>query len=158
MDLRALAAPFVAVGWLGCTAAPPPPPDDAAGSNPSGTGRSFAYPDHGAAGQRLPPADSLRNPFAGAAEAATAGQRLFTAMNCDGCHGEAALGFAAPSLVDGRWRYGGADGALFQSIYYGRSRGMPAYGGLLSDDPIWQLVSYLKQQPITPETSTTAWP
>src|ERR1700694_2918578 len=38
-----------------------------------------------------------------------AGANLFSAMNCDGCHGGGAVGWVGPSLVDGRWRYGGAD-------------------------------------------------
>ena len=36
-----------------------------------------------------------------------------------------------PNLGDGRWRYGGADGEIFTSIYFGRPHGMPAFGGAL---------------------------
>ena len=60
---------------------------------------------------------------------AAAGADLFASMNCDGCHGGGATGFAAPSLADGRWRYGGSEEEIFQSIYYGRPKGMPAFGG-----------------------------
>jgi cytochrome c oxidase cbb3-type subunit 3 len=79
-------------------------------------------------------------------------------MNCDGCHGGGAVGFVGPSLVDGRWRYGGEDGALFHSIFYGRPRGMPAYGGILSDTTIWQLVTYVRSQPLPGVVPTAAWP
>ena len=49
---------------------------------------------------------SLRNPYAGEQKSATEGEKLFSSMNCDGCHGGGAVGFVGPSLSDGRWRYG----------------------------------------------------
>src|SRR5207302_11083432 len=48
-----------------------------------------------------------------------------------GCHGGAASGFIGPDLADGRWRYGGSDAEVFSSIYYGRPKGTPAFGGVL---------------------------
>jgi cytochrome c len=76
-------------------------------------------------------------------------------MNCDGCHGGGATGDVGPSLVDGRWRYGGADEEVFQSIFYGRPKGMPAYGGALGADGVWMIVSYLKSQPVPDIVPTT---
>ena len=78
-------------------------------------------------------------------------------MNCDGCHGGGATWFAAPSLIDGRWRYGGADSSVFRSIAGGRPRGMPAFGGLLEERTIWQLVSYLRAQPVPNVVPTQEW-
>src|SRR5258706_15408668 len=78
-------------------------------------------------------------------------------MNCDGCHGGGATGWAGLSLVDGRWRYGGGDGAGFQSIYYGRPRGMPAYGGILADGVIWKIVAYIRAQPVPKGVPTQSW-
>src|SRR5439155_930144 len=75
---------------------------------------------------------------------AAEGERTFSAMNCDGCHGGGAMGWVGPSLRDGRWRYGGSDGEIFQSIYYGQPHGMPAYGGLLPPGAIWKVVTYLQ--------------
>jgi len=115
------------------------------------------YDQHVSAGLIAPPAASLTNPLHSDARAAAAGAQLFSAMNCDGCHGGGATGFVAPSLVDGRWRYGGDDGALFHSIYYGRPRGMPAYGGILSDGTIWQIVTYLRAQPVASDVATERW-
>jgi len=77
-------------------------------------------------------------------------------MNCDGCHGGGALGWVGPSLVDGRWRYGGADEEIFHSIFYGRPKGMPAYGGLLGSEGVWMIVTYLKSQPV-PNVVPTIW-
>lgn len=78
-------------------------------------------------------------------------------MNCDGCHGTGGLGFVGPNLVDGRWRFGGSDSALFQSIYAGRAQGMPAYGGLLSDSTIWQIIAWIRSQPVPGDIATEAW-
>lgn len=104
-----------------------------------------------------PPAASLSNPYSGDANAAVAGEKLFASMNCDGCHGGGALGFTAPSLADGRWRFGGEDGAVFHSIYYGRPHGMPAYGSILPADAVWMLVTYVKTRPVPREVPTAAW-
>ena len=78
-----------------------------------------------AAGQQ-PPGAVLRNPDHGNAEAAKTGEQLFASMHCDGCHSGGGTGSWAPSLADGRWMFGGSDGAVFQSIFYGRPNGMPA--------------------------------
>jgi cytochrome c len=86
-----------------------------------------------------------------------AGGTLFGSMNCDGCHGGGAVGWVGPSLVDGRWRYGGSDDEIFSSIFYGRPKGMPAYGGVIGTDGVWMLVAYLKAQPVPPVVPTTSW-
>lgn len=103
-------------------------------------------------------AASSTNPLAGDPDAAKAGEALFYSLNCDGCHGSGAVGFVGPNLVDGRWRFGGSDSAVFHSIVAGRAQGMPAYGPLLSDGTIWQLVTYLKSQPVPLDVATEAWP
>jgi cytochrome c len=86
-----------------------------------------------------------------------AGAALFASMNCDGCHGGGAIGWVGPSLVDGRWRYGGSDEEVFTSIYYGRPKGMPAYGGVLGTDGAWMLVAYIKAQALPAVVPTTSW-
>jgi mono/diheme cytochrome c family protein len=75
------------------------------------------YDQYGAAGDLAPPAESLVNPFGTDTSVVQQGELLFGTMNCDGCHGGGGLGFTGPSLVDGRWRHGGEDGALFHSIF-----------------------------------------
>jgi cytochrome c oxidase cbb3-type subunit 3 len=115
---------------------------------------AIAYEDHLNAGGVRPAGARLKNPLPQDSANAKDGEHLFGAMNCDGCHGGGALGWVGPSLVDGRWRYGGADGEIFHSIFYGRPRGMPAYGGILSTDAIWRLVTYLRTLP-PPKTVPT---
>jgi mono/diheme cytochrome c family protein len=118
---------------------------------------STQYEAHISAGQTAPPAGSLVNAHKGDKASAESGAALFATMNCDGCHGAGATGWAAPSLADGRWRYGGADNEIFQSIYYGRPKGMPAFGGLLGPDGVWILVTYLQSLPVPDNVPTQSW-
>jgi cytochrome c oxidase cbb3-type subunit III len=109
------------------------------------------------AGGVPPRAERLENPMRDDRQAGQDGEKLFTAFNCDGCHSLGAVGGVGPSLADGRWRYGGADAVVFQSIYYGRPRGMPAFGGILPPDAIWRLVAYLRSLEPAQDVSTTTW-
>ena len=116
------------------------------------------YDQHVEAGGNPPPAATLENPLKNDKQAAEDGGKLFAAFNCDGCHAGGAVGAVGPSLADGRWRYGGSDGEIYHSIFYGRARGMPAWGGTLPPDAIWRLVSYLQSlQPAKDTLSTTSW-
>ena len=126
-------------------------------SNAGGVPASIRYPDHVAAGGNQPPAAELKNPIATDSATVADGSRIFTMMNCDGCHGGGATGWVAPALNDGRWRYGGSDAAVFMSIYYGRPKGMPAFGGLLQPAIIWKLVSYVQSLPPGKAVPTQAW-
>lgn len=105
---------------------------------------AIAYEAHVSVGGSVPPGGTLTNPHHADKATASAGAKLFTSMNCDGCHGADAAGAVGPNLGDGRWRYGGADAEVFSSIYYGRPKGMPAYGGALGEDGVWILVTYLQ--------------
>jgi mono/diheme cytochrome c family protein len=112
---------------------------------------------NGAAEERPdPPAEfaGLTNPHEGDAAAASAGQTLYDA-NCASCHGATGQGDGAaaasldPPPGDLRataqeagddyihWRIAkGGNFAPFNSS-------MPAWEGILSDDEIWQLVTYI---------------
>ncbi len=118
---------------------------------------SVRYEAHVSAGGLAPAGAALRNPHKGDKKAAESGAGLFVSMNCDGCHGGGAVGWVGPSLADGRWRYGGADEEIYQSIYYGRPKGMPAFGGALPSDAIWMLVTYLQSLPVPAGVPTQSW-
>lgn len=123
-----------------------------AGTAASSAGQNEAppairYEDHVFAGGIPPPGSDLPNPHTGSAQSAQEGQALFSGMNCDGCHSSDGSGAVGPSLTDGRWRYGGRNEEIFNSIFYGRPKGMPAYGGLLGQGGAWSLVDYLKSLP-----------
>ncbi len=136
------------------------------GSTPSGSKSTLSdstappgirYEAHIAAGGRPPVGGALIAPQGHEAPVAKSGESLFVAMNCDGCHAGAGAGWIAPSLADGRWRYGGTDQEIFSSIYYGRPKGMPAFGGVLGPDGVWNLVAYLKSLPTPPNEPTESW-
>jgi cytochrome c oxidase cbb3-type subunit III len=118
---------------------------------------AIRYSSHIEAGGLPPPGGVLKNPHAGDAAAAKAGATLFTAMNCDGCHGGDAGGWVGPNLTDGRWRYGGADDEVFTSIFYGRPRGMPAFGGAVGIEGVWTLVTYIRSLPPPKDVPTESW-
>jgi cytochrome c oxidase cbb3-type subunit 3 len=107
---------------------------------------------------KAPPAAELHNPVKADSATVAEGRRLFEGFNCAGCHGGGAVGNMGPSLADGRWRYGGSDGEILHSIFYGRPRGMPAFGGAIPTVSIWRIVVYLRSlQPAKDTLSTTAW-
>jgi cytochrome c oxidase cbb3-type subunit 3 len=118
---------------------------------------SIRYEAHVSAGGLPPAGAELKNPHEGDAKSAEAGAGLFSSMNCDGCHGGGAVGWVGPSLADGRWRYGGSAEAIYQSIYYGRPKGMPAFGGAMPPDAIWMLVTYLQSLPVPAGVPTQSW-
>jgi cytochrome c oxidase cbb3-type subunit III len=118
---------------------------------------AIRYDSHIEAGGVPAPGGVLKNPHAGDAAVAKAGATLFTSMNCDGCHGGDASGWVGPSLTDGRWRYGGADDEVFSSIFYGRPKGMPAFGGALGVDGVWTLVTYIRSLPPPKDLPTESW-
>lgn len=143
MGLRSVAAAPLLALLASSTQHPAPP--------------AVRYDEHVFAGASPPPAGTLHNPFTNDASSMAQGAKLFTAFNCDGCHSVGAVGGVGPSLADGRWRYGGADGEIFHSIYYGRPRGMPAFGGILPPDAIWKLVTYLQSLQPKEDVPTVSW-
>jgi cytochrome c oxidase cbb3-type subunit III len=118
---------------------------------------AISYEAHVTAGGVVPPGGELRNPHAGDAAVAKNGALLFTSMNCDGCHGTDASGWVGPDLADGRWRYGGTDAEVFTSIFYGRPKGMPAFGGAVGAEGVWTLVTYLRSLPAPTDMPTESW-
>ena len=87
---------------------------------------------------------ALANPFERNAKARETGARLYVSYNCIDCHGAEGSGSMGPSLADGRWHFGGSAAEVFESIFQGRPDGMPAWGGRISNDQIWMLVSYVR--------------
>jgi cytochrome c oxidase cbb3-type subunit III len=118
---------------------------------------AIQYEAHIPAGGLPPGGGELNNPLHGDPAAVKNGATLFTAMNCDGCHGADGSGWVGPNLADGRWRYGGADNEIFSSIYFGRPKGMPAFGGAMGSTAIWSIVAYLESLPPPATVPTQSW-
>ena len=102
-------------------------------------GPAGALPDSIPSG---PSADST-SPYDENAYAISEGKRLYSWMNCIGCHGEGG-GAIGPPLMDQTWIYGGAPANIYATIVEGRPNGMPSFGGRLTDDDVWKLVAYVR--------------
>jgi cytochrome c oxidase cbb3-type subunit III len=85
----------------------------------------------------------LDKPYATNAYDLSQGKQLYTAFNCNGCHGYGG-GASGPAFLDGWWRYGPQIVSIFLSIRDGRPRGMPAFGSRLTTEQIWQLAGYVQ--------------
>lgn len=94
------------------------------------------------AGPSVP--DSSAGAYQDNAWAMAEGQRLFSQMNCAGCHSPGGGGGMGPPLTDGEWRYGSAPENIFDTIRKGRPRGMPSFAGRLSTADTWKLVTYVR--------------
>ena len=86
---------------------------------------------------------SVTNPYENNAYAVSQGKRLFRAYNCNGCHAQGS-GDSGPALMDDKWIYGADPASVFTTIRQGRPNGMPAFGGHVPDDQIWQIVAYVR--------------
>ena len=104
-----------------------------------------------------PPADyaSMTNPMSGNADAVTAGKDLYT-RDCTSCHGDAGAGDGpsaaaldpkprnlkdtAAAASDAYIHWVIAKGGVATSM----SSSMPPFESTLSDDEIWQVVTYIK--------------
>src|SRR5262245_34549308 len=96
--------------------------------------------------QQPPVSDTVTNPLANSPTAAAAGQQIFNGT-CQTCHGAGAVGDpgrGGPALNATGLKNGDGDADLFRTIRTGvPGTQMPPYKGL-SDEQIWQLVSYIR--------------
>jgi cytochrome c oxidase cbb3-type subunit 3 len=76
-------------------------------------------------------------------EAVVTGKRLFGQYNCSGCHSNGGGGMG-PALMDDEWIYGGRLEQIHQTLVEGRPNGMPAWGGKIPDDQLWQISAYVR--------------
>jgi cytochrome c oxidase cbb3-type subunit 3 len=77
------------------------------------------------------------------AYAMSQGKQLFSAFNCNGCHGNGGGGMG-PALMDDVWIYGSDPANVFTTIVEGRPNGMPSFRGRITNDQVWQLVAYVR--------------
>lgn len=71
------------------------------------------------------------------------GKRLYQQYNCSGCHSNGGGGMA-PSLMDDQWIYGGRLEQIHQTLVEGRPNGMPAWGGKIPDEQLWEIAAYVR--------------
>ena len=89
------------------------------------------------------PTTPTPGPYEDNAYAIAEGKRLYAQFNCVGCHANGGGGMGPP-LMDDKWLYGSEPANIFATIVEGRPNGMPAFGGKLAHDQVWQLVAYVR--------------
>jgi cytochrome c oxidase cbb3-type subunit III len=102
------------------------------------------------------PTPPATGPYEANAYAIAEGKRLYTQFNCVGCHAHGGGGMGPP-LMDDKWIYGSEPANIFATIVEGRPNGMPAFGGKLANDQVWQLVAYVRSlSGLVRQTATSA--
>jgi cytochrome c oxidase cbb3-type subunit 3 len=91
----------------------------------------------------IPNRPVIKNPVAGDPKAPERGMRYFINFNCVGCHASNGGGGMGPALSNNIFIYGAQPENIYLSIYQGRPNGMPAWGAVLPDAVIWDLVTYI---------------
>src|SRR5262249_8148780 len=94
----------------------------------------------------------LKNAIPSNAESVEAGKKIYQ-RNCAGCHGPGgkgdgsmALSGGTPSdLTDDVWDHGSSDGDIFVVIRDGVSSDMLGYKGKLTDEQIWQVITFIRR-------------
>jgi cytochrome c-L len=132
-----------------------------AGSGVGGGTAWSADPGDDAIGQLLTPKEgdtpairrfkeTGKNPYNRNPEAIQAGFKLARAVACTHCHGEDLSGLIGPNLTSGNWRYfrDGTDKGMFQTLYFGTSGGMAAWGklGSLTEDEILKVIAFVRSK------------
>jgi cytochrome c oxidase cbb3-type subunit 3 len=86
---------------------------------------------------------SVSGPYEGNAYGVSQGKTLYNQFNCSGCHFQGGGGIGPP-LMDADWIYGSDPQNIYETISEGRPNGMPAFGGKIAPDQIWQIVAYVR--------------
>lgn len=86
----------------------------------------------------------MPNPLRNDPDAAARGAKDFDTFNCSGCHMARGGGGMGPALSDDAWIYRSSPANIYLDIAQGRSAGMPAFGAMLPDRTIWELVAYVQ--------------
>lgn len=123
-----------------------PSPPSAQGSQ-GGVVASALYPG---LGHSVVTIDPRASKYYDNADAVVTGMKLYKQFNCSGCHSNGGGGMG-PDLMDNEWIYGGRLEQIHQTIIEGRPNGMPAWGGKIPDEQIWQIAAYVRSMSL-PET------
>ena len=90
-----------------------------------------------------PSRPTIKNPAQGDPQARDRGMKYFINFNCNGCHADNGGGGMGPALSNTTFIYGEEPENIYLSIYQGRPNGMPAWGAVLPNSVIWDLVTYI---------------
>jgi len=91
-----------------------------------------------------------KNPYNKDPDAIAAGFKLARAVACTHCHAGDLSGLIGPNLTRGYWLYprDGTDRGLFQTLYFGTTGGMAAWGklGSLTEDEILRVMAFVRSR------------
>jgi len=118
-------------------------PDSGETTGSSASGVFMQVPVSPLAPGASPMRPAIKNPAQGDPQAANRGMQYFISFNCNGCHADNGGGGMGPSLSNNVFVYGSAPENIYLSIYQGRPNGMPAWGAVLPEAVIWDLVTYI---------------
>lgn len=90
------------------------------------------------------PGPKFENPMASDPMSAQRGMKFFKSFNCVGCHAPNGGGGMGLSLSNAAFKFGSDPANIYLVISHGAPLGMPAWGSILPDSVIWDLVSYIK--------------
>jgi cytochrome c oxidase cbb3-type subunit 3 len=93
----------------------------------------------------------MKNPMANDPVSVDRGMQYFNTFNCIGCHAPNGGGGTGPSLSSRTFKFGSDPANHFVVIAHGAPLGMPAWAGRLSENVIWDLVSYIDSISNAPE-------
>lgn len=84
------------------------------------------------------------SPVAKDPAAAERGMQYFVGFNCVGCHAANGGGGMGPALSNRAFKFGSDPAQLFLVISHGAPLGMPAWGSVLPEQVIWDLIAYIQ--------------
>ncbi|HEY7663074.1 MAG TPA: cytochrome c [Xanthobacteraceae bacterium] len=86
----------------------------------------------------------IKNPVGDDPNAATRGMKYFNSFNCVGCHAANGGGGMGLSLSNSVFKFGSDPASIYLVISHGAPLGMPAWGSVLPDNIIWDMVAYIE--------------
>jgi len=122
----------------------PPPPQINANTPSEAYGQLLRVPTNTIIPGAVPVRPQVTNPALEDPAAPQRGLLAFNAFNCVGCHMGNGGGGMGPALSSGNFIYGDEPENIFLTIVQGRPKGMPAWGSVLPNQTIWDLVTYIR--------------
>ena len=99
------------------------------------------------------PIPKVESPVANDSSAAERGMNYFINFNCVGCHATNGGGGMGISLSNSAFKFGADPGQIYNVIAHGAPFGMPAWGTVLPNSAIWDIVAYIQSISKSPSGS-----
>jgi cytochrome c oxidase cbb3-type subunit 3 len=122
----------------------PPPPQINANTPSEAYGQFMQVPTNTIVPGAVPVRPQVIVPALDDPAAPQRGMMAFNAFNCVGCHMGNGGGGMGPALSAGNFIYGNEPENIYLTIVQGRPKGMPAWGSVLPNQTIWDLVAYIR--------------